>query len=70
MQVQVCNYVFVWLHLDGGYRIWFGATLDQTIVIDASALDEVVLHNQRRADEALEACQNLLGLGSEGWVPT
>jgi len=25
---------------------------------------------QKGADEALEACQNLIGFGPEGWVPT
>ena len=35
-------------------------------VRETTKLNEV----QRRADEALEAWQNMLGLGPEGWVPT
>lgn len=35
-------------------------------VRETMKLDEV----QRGTDEALEACRNVIGLGSEGWVPT
>ena len=38
---------------------------DTEHVREMTELNEV----QRRVDEALEACQNLLGLGPEGWVP-
>ena len=42
------------------------------VVFDAEDVRETTELNevQRRADEALEAWQNMLGLGPEGWVPT
>ena len=42
------------------------------VVLDAEDVRETTELNevQRRADKALEACQNMLGLGPEGWVPT
>ncbi|KAH7884287.1 protein kinase subdomain-containing protein PKL/CAK/Fmp29 [Phlebopus sp. FC_14] len=42
------------------------------VVFDAEDVRETMELNevQRRADEALEVWQNMLGLGPEGWVPT
>jgi len=39
---------------------------EDVLVRETTELNEV----QRRADEALEAWQNMLSLGPEGWVPT
>jgi len=39
---------------------------DAEDVCETMKLDEV----PRRADETLEACQNMIGFGPEGWVPT
>jgi len=39
---------------------------DAEDVRETMKLDEV----QREADETLEACRNMIGLGPEGWVPT
>ncbi|KAF8182876.1 hypothetical protein BJ912DRAFT_928300 [Pholiota molesta] len=51
---------------------WDGEALEPKVVFDAEdvretmKLDEV----QREADEVQEACQNVLGFGPQGWVPT
>jgi len=42
------------------------------VVFDAEDIRETMkLHEvQKQADETLEACGNMIGFGSEGWVPT
>ena len=42
------------------------------VVFDAEDVRETMKLNevQRRADETLEACQDMVGFGPEGWVPT
>ena len=54
-----------WETLTGGGALC-PVVFDAEYVRETMKLDEV----QREADETLEACQNMIGFGPEGWVPT